>query len=424
MDYFSIFFNSFILIVQSFMHLIFIGRMFGRRYGIRYFILYPLFLFALGLAATKNNSVGAVAIGIQLIILCLLSRIALRARYSVSFLASTLAIYISQLSFGMISSIEAAIFPYFIGKTLLYVLLIAATIAAFGICGCCYASVLKNLSFKGNAQTPYIGLLLLPGLFFFVAELYILHMSYSRLPVTLSLAETGKHAGLLLIQGLGLIALLCTLYAYRRICSGFQAQSALASLTQAAETQRTYISEAQTRYEQTKAFRHDIKNHLSVLDGLLDKGQIEESRSYLDKLKAASASLSFPCQTGNPVVDILLGEKMGIAQAGGIHVEASVILPRACGIDDFDLCIVFANALDNAINACQSFEGERSICISGQRQGDFYMLEFRNSCPAGASAKIGTGLSNIKAVAEKYQGAMLLEKDGSSFCLNVLLNIS
>ena len=87
------------------MHLIFIGRMFGRRYGIRYFILYPLFLFALGLAATKNNSVGAVAIGIQLIILCLLSRIALRARYSVSFLASTLAIYISQLSFGMISSI-------------------------------------------------------------------------------------------------------------------------------------------------------------------------------------------------------------------------------------------------------------------------------------------------------------------------------
>ena len=59
------------------------------------------------------------------------------------------------------------------------------------------------------------------------------------------------------------------------------------------------------------------------------------------------------------MVDILLGEKMGIAQAGGIHVEASVILPRACGIDDFDLCIVFANALDNAINACQSFEGEK-----------------------------------------------------------------
>ena len=46
-----------------------------------------------------------------------------------------------------------------------------------------------------------------------------------------------------------------------------------------------------------------------VLDGLLRSGKLEEGREYLKKLEAVSESLSFPYQTGNPVVDILLGEK-------------------------------------------------------------------------------------------------------------------
>lgn len=424
MDYFSVFFNCFSVTIQSLLHLAFISRMFGKKYKIRYFILYPLTLFILGFVATRNSIISTIAIGVQLLTLCMLNCTALKVRYSVSFLATTLAIYISQLSFGIVNSIEAITFPHFVGMPLLYLLLIFATIVAFGICVFCYAAVLKNLSFQGNVQIPHINLLLLPGLFFFLAELYILHMSYSRLPAILTLAEMGTHIGLLLIQVLGLIALLCTLYAYRRICYGFQAQSALTVLTQAAQAQRTYISEAQMRYEQTKAFRHDMKNHLLVLDGLLSKGLIEESRSYLLKLKTASSSLFFSCHTGNPVVDILLGEKMGIAQGSGIHVEVSLIFPPSCGIDSFDLCIIFANALDNAMNACQSFDGEKIICINGQRQGDFYMLEFRNSCTPGNSAEIGTGLSNIKTVAEKYHGAMLIEKENGNFCLNVLLNIS
>ena len=34
-----------------------------------------------------------------------------------------------------------------------------------------------------------------------------------------------------------------------------------------------------------------------------------------------------------------------------------------CGIDEVDLCVIFANALDNAIAACRSAAGERSIRI-------------------------------------------------------------
>ena len=274
---------------------------------------------------------------------------------------------------------------------------------------------------------------LLPVLFFFAAELYIMQTSYTNTvsvgsSLTLSLSEAGKHISLLVLQALGLGALFCTLYAYRRICHGLQAQAAFRSLAQAARAQKTYVAEAKARYQQTKSFRHDIKNHLSVLNGLLTSGKSEEAASYLQSLSIASDSLSFPFQTGNSAADILLSEKLALAEADGIATEVSLVLPDSWGIDDFDLCVIFANALDNAVNACKTFNGEKSIHVSGARQGDFYMLKFKNTCPENSFPDgfppAGTGLSNIRTVAEKYHGAMLAEKSKAQFTLNVLLDIS
>lgn len=424
MDVFSEVFNMVCLFAQSIIQPVFIGRICGKPYRARHIVFYLLCLLALNAGAMNSELLSKSAIAIPMLILYAMNRTVLKVSRPAALLAGTIAGYICQLSFGMMNSIESMIFPYFVGDFALYLLLIIATAAAFAVCIGCYALVLKFISFQQAEQTPYLNLLLLPGLFFFTAELYILHMSYSQVSVTLSLAETGKHAALLLLQVLGLGALLCTLYAYQRICAGFEAQKALLSLEQAAKAQKIYLSEAQMRYEQTKAFRHDIKNHLLILDGMLRKGQLEESRAYLQKLDAMSTALFFPYQTGNPVVDILLGEKLGLAAANHMKTNVSVVLPKSCGIEDVDWCVIFANALDNALNACRALEGERQMSISGKRQGDFYLLEFQNTCAEHTEVKMGTGLSNIQSVAEKYHGAILMQQEKGTFSLSVLLNIS
>ena len=86
--------------------------------------------------------------------------------------------------------------------------------------------------------------------------------------------------------------------------------------------------------------------------------------------------------------------------------------------------LTLAAALALSLTACQSGGGAKSLRISGKRQGDFCMLTFENTCPDTPLPPAGTGLSNIKAVAEKYHGAVLTEKSGGRFSLNVLLNIS
>ncbi len=424
MDCFSLFLDGLCLLGQSAAHIVFAGRLTGKNPKIWHFAVYLFLLCTVQWIFTGSTLPGALAIGVEVLILYGVSRLALRNRRSASWTAAIFAVYMTQLSFGIVNSAEAMLFPYLTGKTLLYPMLLLAVLIAFALCVCCCAAVLKFLSFSEDHQTPYAGLLLFPGLFFFAAELYILQTSYSASRAPVSLEEAGKHGALLLLQALGLGALLCTSYAYQRLCRSLRAQAAYRSLSQAAQTQKVYIAEARTRDEQTRAFRHDIQNHLSVLDGLLSGGKLEESRAYLQKLKTVSASLSFPYQTGNPVVDILLGEKLGLAKANGIEAEVSLCLPKSCGVDDIDLCVIFANALDNAINACQAVQGAKSIRISGERQGDFYMLAFHNTCTDGPMPPMGTGLANVKSAAEKYHGVMLTEKTDRTFSLSVLLNIS
>ena len=423
MDYFALLMDSLCLLVgHGVMHMVFISRLTGKKLKKWYFAVYFLLLGMIQFLSDRLALDGTLPVAVGVLALYGLSRYGMGNQRSVSWLAAVLSYYISQLSFGIINSVEAALFPRFIGSPLFYPLFLAAQLLFFVLCAGCYYAVLKLLAWTEDSQTPYIGLLLFPGLFFFAAELYILHTAYSIFAPIISLEEVGRHSTLLLLQVMGLAALLCTLYAYRQLCRGFQAQAELQSLTQAAHEQKVYIAEAQARYEQTKSFRHDIKNHLSVLDGLLRGGKLEEGREYLKKLEAVSEALSFPYQTGNPVVDILLGEKLGLAKE--IAAEVSLVLPKPCGIDDFDLCVLFANALDNAIAACRANDGAKAIRISGKQQGDFYMLTFENTCSDEPLPPAGTGLSNIKAVAEKYHGALLTEKNGRQYYLSVLLNIS
>ena len=419
----SLWLDGLCLFGQALMHILFTGRLTGKKPGLWHFAVYLLLLCAIEVLSRKFISgSGMIAIGAGILALYAMSRFGLGNQRPVSWLAAVLAFYISQLSFGILNSLESVLFPRVVGSPLLYLLLSAALAAFFLLCACCYASAIKLLSWTEDSPAPYIGLLLLPGLFFFAAEWYVLQTAYGFLDLTVSRERFWQHIALLLLQVMGLSAMLCTLYAYRHLCQGFRAEASLQALGQAARAQKVYIAEAQARYAQTQAFRHDIKNHLCVLQGLLDSGKWQEGRRYLGRLAAVSGSLCFHYQTGNPVVDILLEEKLGLARE--ITAQVSLLLPGPCGIDDFDLCVIFANALDNAITACRLGGGDKAIRIGGQRQGGFYMLSFENTCPDTPLPPAGIGLANIRSVAEKYHGAVLTEKSGGRFHLNVLLNIS
>ena len=479
--------NTFCLASQGTLQLIFTGALTGNRPRARHFVFYLCALGLLEWAGLQLNLPALCAIGAEFLVLYGTLRLLQKNRRWVSCVAAVLALYLTQLSFGVVDSAETLLFFRGISDAWIRPLVLLSTLAALALCTLCCIAALRLLRFtdgretgsadkrgtgrkfgreagdedkrgtgrefgreagdadkretgrefgrrtwrknerEAELETMPLLFLLLPELFFFSAQLYILNSAYQVLSLPLSSREIGKHTLLFILQVLGLAAALCTLYAYRRIRRGYAVQAALDSYAQAAAAQKIYLAEAQTRYEQTRAFRHDLQNHLSVLGGLLNSGKTDEGRDYLQKLTAVSASLSLPCHTGDPVADIILGEKLGMAKAKGITAELALALPGglgALGLDAPDLCVILANALDNALHACDVVCGEKWIRIRGVRQGDFYLLTVENSCVPGPTPPMGTGLSNIRTAMEKYGGAMRAEKNGGVYSLDLLLNIS
>ena len=139
-----------------------------------------------------------------------------------------------------------------------------------------------------------------------------------------------------------------------------------------------------------------------------------------------TANLSFPFQTGNAVLDVLLENKAALAANKGITVSSTLKVPFPCSIGDMDFCIILSNALDNAIHACEKLgmDEKKYIRISSSRQEDFLLIEIENSFNGSRHFKQGIGLSNIKWVTEKYGGAVDISIKDKSFCLSVLLVIS
>lgn len=270
-------------------------------------------------------------------------------------------------------------------------------------------------------------MILIPILMIFFMSEYISSILYGNIAVRNAggSAISVNHYQILMIQLFGMASLFCILFAYKKLLQNFHLSTELSLLEQEEHSLNRYVEEARARYEKTKSFRHDIKNHITVVKELLQNGKQEEALTYIGDLADMTEALSFPCSTGNPVADILLGNKLGIAESMGIDVDCSLHLPYPCPIRDIDFCVILSNALDNAIHACRDIDdgSGKYIRLTGRIQGDFILMEVENSFHGKGLAGRGTGLSNIKMVAEKYQGAMSVKTQGSSFILSVLLVI-
>ena len=401
--------------VQSVLYAFGVSRISGKRMKVFLTVLCAVALCGFEFAARTFDVPDEICDLAEMVILYGVCRAFLKCKRSVSCVTAVIPVYVVQLSFGIVNSVSKLVFSAVPELLTLFLSFILSFV--------CFLLISKWFSFDANTYEPYVWSVLPSAIFFYFAEADMLNIAYmpqSAEPAT----DSGDHISLLILQLIGLSALLSTLYIQKITQEGLRTRSKLALMEQEAKAQNNYVMQVRKRYERTNAVRHDIKNHLSVLSGLLKTGDTEQAEKYLEKLDIMTKDLTFEHHTGNTVVDILLADKLDAARSDGIAVSAAISDLTRSGIDDTDLCIIFANAVDNAITACSGALANKHIKIVGERQGSFYRLEFENSCDNKPMPAYGTGLSNIKAVAEHYGGSIETDKSGGVYCLNIILNCS
>ncbi len=194
------------------------------------------------------------------------------------------------------------------------------------------------------------------------------------------------------------------------------------------------------QYRQSERLRHDLKNHVLVLSEFLEKREWESMERYLQDMRNSADIGSGEEITGNRTVDFLLYQKRRTAEGKNITWECDAQMPPQCRIREFDLCVLFGNLLDNAIEACDRLQrdalyGGRGAFIRIQAVSvrRCLLLEIENSTLAeerqtsdGTVKKRqkephGIGLFNVRDVVRRYDGTMKIENAHSVFSVSILI---
>lgn len=344
-------------------------------------------------------------------------------------LYAVITVEIMQFMFGIFNSILSILYPLTITANLKLTGIIFMLLGylALPTAIICYYIADRFFSYDETINSQYTLMFLTPTLMIFLIGEYINSTIYGNTIITNSSRKIigANHYQMLIIQFLGIASLFCIMFSYKKLLENFRLNTKLSLLEQEEHSLSQYVMEAKERYEKTKSFRHDIKNHITVLKNLIQEEKTEQAINYMGGMEEIIEELSFPYSTNNPIADILIENKLGVAKNIGIDISCSLTLPYPCSIRDIDFAVILSNALDNAVNACKNMEhdSEKYIHIAGKIQGDFILLEIENSFQKKGLPRKGTGLLNIQTIAEKYHGAVNIKTQDNIFILSVLLII-
>ena len=141
-------------------------------------------------------------------------------------------------------------------------------------------------------------------------------------------------------------------------------------------------------YDGIRSVKHDMKNHMAVLQNLIQKrysGEDEEIRQYFEGMRQSVEQIDSRVHTGNAVSDAVVGSKFRYAakKVKGIRLDASkFMLTDAVTIKAYDMGIILNNGLDNAVEACmrmreKQLDAETYITIRSFRAKNMYFIEIK-----------------------------------------------
>lgn len=122
-------------------------------------------------------------------------------------------------------------------------------------------------------------------------------------------------------------------------------------LSKQLENQVEYYEKINSIYSEFRSFRHDYNNHILCLKSILAENDIDQALDYLSDIQEFSSIHKNQYNTGNIIMDALISDKNEKAKKSNTNIEFSGYIPTS-GISNVDLCIIFANSLDNALEAC------------------------------------------------------------------------
>ena len=199
----------------------------------------------------------------------------------------------------------------------------------------------------------------------------------------------------------------------------------------ALEKQFAYYQELEKlqaqKEKEISLIRHDIANHLGVMEEMEKE---EDGRTILKKIDKNSGKF-----TDIRVLDCLIREKEKECLETGIRFEKQGVFFRDINISEYNLISLFANLLDNAMEAAYQTkestvkmnitrqQGYLKIVVQNSKSEKNYPLKTDFKTTKRDKAKHGMGNHIIKEIVSAYNGRITYRDDGDLMTACVIFDI-
>ena len=170
---------------------------------------------------------------------------------------------------------------------------------------------------------------------------------------------------------------------------------------------------------------------MAAIEEYFRRDDSKGGQAYIASMDDAISKTQRSVSTGNIALDAMINSKLLIAESKKIEFKTNIQIYENLGIEPIDVCVIFGNALDNAIEACEKLKDKKYICIQIIYDEDCVICKISNSCAENKSINLkttkrdeknhGYGIENIKAALSKYKHVLNLEQKENEFVLSFII---
>lgn len=133
------------------------------------------------------------------------------------------------------------------------------------------------------------------------------------------------------------------------------------------QLQANYYETLLEKEEATRKYRHDMNNHLICLRRLIEDGDMEGTKEYIGEMNANMQEIKKKSyNTGITILDVLMNYHIEQLESE-VAVKIKGRCNQSVALSDIDMCVVFSNLIQNAVEALNR----------SNREGDFLHIEIK-----------------------------------------------
>lgn len=268
-----------------------------------------------------------------------------------------------------------------------------------------FVSVQPHFKLRGMILVPVISMILI---FWFTVSSDVFFLRYG-------------YEWLIVYCVLVLVINLYCLYFWHDVSKTQELKYKLDLMRQQNELTHQFYADLEENYAKSRKVIHDIRNHLQMLE---QSRKFSELQGYFEDVHQMLNALGMTYYTDNRMLNIILNDKLKslgpeqlICQLRGVRLDF---------LSDMDTTTIFANLLDNALEAAEGIN-DFHLQIQGEQIQDFCVIKLSNTTGGtfmpGQSEKSGhegIGLENVQNAVEKYHGTLQTGQKERTFFVTLI----